>query len=41
MKTLIAKGKIPVAKHFSSDNRRFSIKDKLLLGLSLSDYLAQ
>ena len=41
MKTLIAKGRIPVAMHFSPDSRRFSIKDKLLLGLSLSDYLAQ
>ena len=41
MKTLIAKGKVPVARHYSPDNKKLTIKDKLLLGLSLSDYLAQ
>lgn len=41
MKTLIATGRIPVAKHYSPERKKFSIKDKLLLGLSLSDYLAQ
>jgi Ni/Fe-hydrogenase subunit HybB-like protein len=42
MKTLIAKGKIPLATHYNDDqSTKFSIKDKLLLGLSLSEYLAQ
>jgi Ni/Fe-hydrogenase subunit HybB-like protein len=42
MKTLIANGKIPMAKHYNEDRTiKWSIKDKLLLGLSLSDYLAQ
>jgi hypothetical protein len=36
MKTLIAKGKVPVARHYSPDNKKLTIKDKLLLGLSLS-----
>ena len=38
---IIAQGKIPVARHYSPDNKMLSIKDKLLLGLSLSEYLAQ
>ena len=41
MKTLIAQGKIPVTTHYSPEKKKFSIKDKLLLGLSLSEYLAQ
>jgi Ni/Fe-hydrogenase subunit HybB-like protein len=41
MKTLIANGKIPVAEHYNVNKSKFSIKDKLLLGLSLSEFLAQ
>jgi Ni/Fe-hydrogenase subunit HybB-like protein len=42
MKTLIANGKIPLATHYNEDKTaKFSIKEKLLLGLSLSEYLAQ
>src|SRR5210317_400920 len=42
MKTLMANGKIPLAKHFNEDRSvKWSVKDKLLLGLSLSEYLAQ
>lgn len=41
MKTLIATGKTPVARHYSPDKKKLTIKDKLLLGLSLSEYLAQ
>jgi Ni/Fe-hydrogenase subunit HybB-like protein len=42
MKTLIAKGKIPLATHHNEDKTvKWSIKDKLLLGLTLSEYLAQ
>ncbi len=42
MKTLIANGTIPVTRHYNpARNTKFSIKDKLLLGLSLNDYLAQ
>ncbi len=41
MKTLIANGKAPVTTHYSPDKTKFTIKDKLLLGLSLSEYLAQ
>ena len=41
MKTLIANGKIPLATSYKEDKSRFSIKEKLLLGLSLSEYLAQ
>jgi Ni/Fe-hydrogenase subunit HybB-like protein len=42
MKTLIANGKIPLAKHYNEDGSvKWSVKDKLLLGLSLSEYLAQ
>jgi Ni/Fe-hydrogenase subunit HybB-like protein len=41
MKTLIANGKIPLATSYKEDKSRFSIKEKLLLGLSLSEYLTQ
>jgi len=42
MKTLIANGKIPLATHYNDDrSAKWSVKDKLLLGLSLSEYLAQ
>jgi Ni/Fe-hydrogenase subunit HybB-like protein len=42
MKTFIAKGKTPLAAHYNKDKTvKWSIKDKLLLGLSLSEYLAQ
>lgn len=42
MKTLIANGKIPLAQHYNEDRSiMWTAKDKLLLGLSLSEYLAQ
>jgi Ni/Fe-hydrogenase subunit HybB-like protein len=42
MKTLIANGKIPLATNYNEDKTtKFSIKEKLLLGLSLSEYIAQ
>ena len=42
MKTLIANGKIPLATHYNEDRSvMWTAKDKLLLGLSLSEYLAQ
>jgi len=42
MKTFIAKGKTPLAAHYNEDKTvKWSMKDKLLLGLSLSEYLAQ
>ena len=42
MKTLIANGKIPLATHYNEDGSvKWSVKDKLLLGLNLSEYLAQ
>jgi Ni/Fe-hydrogenase subunit HybB-like protein len=42
MKTLMANGKIPLATHYNEDRtKKWTVKDKLLLGLSLSEYLAQ
>jgi Ni/Fe-hydrogenase subunit HybB-like protein len=42
MKAFIANGKIPLAEHYNEDRSvKWSVKDKLLLGLSLSEYLAQ
>jgi Ni/Fe-hydrogenase subunit HybB-like protein len=42
MKTLMANGKLPLAKHYNEDRSvKWSVKDKLLLGLSLSEYIAQ
>jgi Ni/Fe-hydrogenase subunit HybB-like protein len=41
MKKFTAQGKVPLAAHYNLDKMRYSIKDKLLLGLSLSEYLSQ
>ena len=38
----MANGKIPLATHYNEDRtKKWTVKDKLLLGLSLSEYLAQ
>jgi len=41
MKTLIANGKTPVTSHAGGDGILLTIKDKLLLGLSTQEYVAQ
>jgi len=41
MKKFVAQGKVPLATHYNTEKMRYSAKDKLLLGLSLSEYLAQ
>jgi len=41
MKKFVAQGKVPLATHYNTEKMQYSAKDKLLLGLSLSEYLAQ
>lgn len=42
MKTLLANGKTPLSTHLSEDGRTlWTVKDKLLLGLTTQEYLAQ
>jgi Ni/Fe-hydrogenase subunit HybB-like protein len=41
MKTYVANGKLPVATHYNEEKEVWSVKDKLLLGLSISEYITQ
>lgn len=41
MKSLIAKGRTPVVSHATNDGILLTVKDKLLLGLTLQEYVAQ
>jgi Ni/Fe-hydrogenase subunit HybB-like protein len=41
MKTYVANGKMPLATHYNEDKETWSVKDKLLLGLSTSEYITQ
>jgi Ni/Fe-hydrogenase subunit HybB-like protein len=41
MKTYVANGKMPLATHQNEEKEVWSVKDKLLLGLSTSEYITQ
>ena len=41
MKTFIKNGKMPLTTHYNEDKEMWSVKDKLLLGLSTSEYITQ
>ncbi len=41
MKTYVANGKMPLTTHYNEEKKTWSVKDKLLLGLSTSEYITQ
>ena len=41
MKTYVANGKMPLTTHLNEEKETWSVKDKLLLGLSTSEYITQ
>jgi Ni/Fe-hydrogenase subunit HybB-like protein len=41
MKTYIENGKMPLTTHYNEEKETWSVKDKLLLGLSTSEYITQ